>query len=64
MKFHVESWWRRFLAYWRLDLDMVCEMSRGRLPEADYHDYPDSLLGEPIHMYVHHCRRCGKAFTI
>lgn len=60
----LSSWWRRCKAYYRLDLNLVCEMSRGLPANADYHDYPDSLLTVPFHMYEHTCRRCGKEFTI
>jgi hypothetical protein len=54
---------RWILARFRLDLDVVCEESRG-LGLVDYHDYPDSTAGEPWHFYTHTCRRCGKEFTI
>jgi hypothetical protein len=57
-------WWQRFKAYWRLDLYLICEMSRGLPADRDYHDYPDSLVAGPLHMYEHTCRRCGKHFTI
>lgn len=60
----MRRWRRRFLAYFRLDLEAVCEMSEGRLPESDYHDWKDSTLGAPWHMTTHYCKRCGKAFTI
>lgn len=56
--------WKRFLAYWRLDLMAVCEESKGRNLDNDYHDYPDSFIGEPLHMYTHVCKRCGKEFII
>jgi hypothetical protein len=56
--------WRRFLAYWRLDLKAVCEESAGRGLYDDYHDYPDGIAGEPWHFYTHTCRRCGKGFCI
>ena len=58
---------RRFLkwigARFRLDLDAVCELSRGR-GLNDYHDYPDSEHGEPWHFVTLKCKRCGKEFTI
>ncbi len=57
----IRSLLRRFLAFWRFDLDLVCELSRGG---KEYHDYPDSLVGEPWHFFRHTCRRCGKSFTI
>jgi hypothetical protein len=56
--------WRRFLAWTRIDLDAVCELSRGLSEDGDYHDYPDSVIGEPLHFYTHTCKRCGKRFTI
>lgn len=56
--------WRWFLAYFRLSDAAVCEMSRGRARDRDYHDWPDSDLGAPWHEANHHCTRCGKAFTI
>ncbi len=56
--------WRLFLAHYHLDLDAVCEMSAGRLPEADFHSWHDSTLGAPWFQCLHYCKRCGKAFTI
>ena len=55
--------WRWFLAWTRIDLDLVCELSRGK-GLVDFHDYPDSTAGEPWHFYTHTCARCGKQFTI
>jgi len=52
-----------FLALFRLSLTAVCEESRG-LGLVDYHDYPDSTVGEPWHFFTHTCKRCGKKFTI
>lgn len=50
-------------AYFRLDLNLVCELSKTSL--YDFHDYPDSTNGgEPWHFYTHTCKRCGKEFTI
>lgn len=57
-------WWKWFLAYFRLDLDAVCEMSRGRGRHNDYHDWPDSRTKAPWHGWTHVCERCGKKFTI
>ncbi len=58
---------RRFIrwikARYRLDLKVVCEMSRG-LGMNDYHDYPDSEYGEPWHFVTLKCKRCGKEFCI
>lgn len=53
--------WRLFLAYFRLSEAAVCELSTD---EREFHDYPDSTVGEPWHFYVHTCRRCGRGFTI
>lgn len=53
-----------FLAFFRLDLNVVCEMSRGRGFYDDYHDYPDSEDGIPWHMTELKCKRCGKEFCI
>lgn len=53
--------WKRFKAYWRIDLKAVCEMSKdGR----DYHDWPDSVEAFPFHMADLTCKRCGKKFGI
>lgn len=56
--------WRLwFRAATRRDLQAVCDL--GILPGmTDYHDYPDSEDGYPIHFHVHTCRRCGKQFRI
>ena len=56
--------WRWFLARFRLDMGAVCEMSRGRPPWADYHDYDDSGEGRPDHFALLECKRCGKRFFI
>lgn len=56
--------WKRFLATFRLDLDAVCELSRDRGLDDDYHDYPDDIHGEPWHFAELQCKRCGKKFTI
>lgn len=55
--------WHRFLAYFRLNKKLVCEMSRG-MGDTDYHDYPDSIEGGPLHFTRLTCKRCGKRFTI
>lgn len=54
--------WRWFLARFRLDMSAVCEMSRGRGPRDDFHDYPDDILGTPAHFCPMTCKRCGKTF--
>jgi hypothetical protein len=53
-----------FLAWTRLSPAAVCEMSRGREPNADFHDYKDGTIKDPMHFYTYTCERCGKAFTI
>lgn len=56
--------WRRFLAFYRLDMTAVCEESRG-MGDVDYHDYPDDALGSFMcHMVKLKCVRCGKEFTV
>jgi hypothetical protein len=40
-----------------------CELSRSMGP-YDYHDYLDSIYGEPWHMVLLTCKRCGKQFYI
>jgi hypothetical protein len=59
----VRRLWRKILARFRLSLAAVCEESAG-LGAVDYHDYPDSTVGEPWHFYTHTCKRCGKKFFI
>jgi hypothetical protein len=56
--------WRWFLARFHLSDRVVCEMSEGLPPHADYHDYPDSEGGYPDHFATLRCKRCGKEFTI
>jgi hypothetical protein len=56
--------WCLFLARFRLDLNAVCEMSRGRGPHEDFHDYDDSKEKVPMHFYEYSCERCGKKFFI
>jgi hypothetical protein len=56
--------WRVFLAFFRLDLDLVCELSRGKGLYDDYHGYPDSDFGYPMLLQPHRCVRCGKHFYL
>lgn len=56
------KFWRRFLAFTRLSLAAVCEESKAG--GYDFHDYPDSTIGLPLHFHVHACKRCGKEFVI
>jgi hypothetical protein len=58
------TFWRRFLAWTRWSKTAVCEGSAGRDEWSDYHDYPDSVAGEPWHFYLHTCKQCGKGFYI
>ena len=51
------------IAFFRLDLNVVCEMSKGR-GHFDFHDYRDSDLGAPWHFIPPQCVRCGKTFHI
>lgn len=53
-----------FLAYFRLSNYAICEMSIGRGPREDYHDYPDSPGKKPLHHALLTCARCGKSFYI
>lgn len=56
--------WRWVQARFRLDLDAVCELSRGRGHHDDFHDYPDDIVGTPCHFVVMTCKRCGKNFCM
>ena len=55
--------WHWFLAFFRIDLGLVCALSRGK-GLVDYHDYHDTAEGEPWHFCKLKCKRCGKEFTI
>lgn len=59
----MKALWKWFLARFRLDAAAVCEMSAGK-GLADYHDYPDSEHGLPMHFCTLKCKRCGKEFVI
>jgi len=50
-------------ARFRLNVFAVCEASAS-CGIVDYHDYPDSIEGEPWHFVLLTCKRCGKKFTI
>jgi hypothetical protein len=56
--------WLWFLARFRLSDYAICEMSKGRGPRDDFHDYPDAETRSPIHMTLLRCSRCGKGFYI
>ena len=60
----MRRFWLWFLARFRLDMQAVCEMSRGKGLHDDYHDYPDDSLGTPCHFAVLRCKRCGKEFVM
>jgi hypothetical protein len=57
---HKLWWW--LLARFRLSDRAVCEMSRGRGPHEDFHDYEDDVHGLPDHFALLTCKRCGKTF--
>jgi hypothetical protein len=52
---------RWFAAYFRLNLRIVCEESKNG---KDYHDYPDDVVGVPMHWAEMTCERCGKKFYL
>jgi hypothetical protein len=57
--------WKWFLARFRLSASAVCEMSVGRGPHEDFHDYEDDESHPyPSHFIPYHCSRCGKEFYI
>jgi hypothetical protein len=60
----LSRFWLWFLARFHLSDAAVCEMSKGRGLHDDYHDYPDDVLGEPLHFIELVCKRCGKRFCI
>jgi hypothetical protein len=57
-------WWKFFLALTRLSSEAVCEMSAGRGLNNDFHNYRDSVVGQPGNGYTHTCERCGKPFVL
>lgn len=50
-----------FLAYFRFNQSAICALSQG---PNDYHDYPDSIEGVPMHFHTYRCKHCGKEFEI
>lgn len=65
MRAWLKRLWRWYQARMRLNLDAVCEMSKGKGPHEDYHDYPDDhTYPYPCHFVPYHCSRCGKEFYI
>lgn len=63
MKF-IKTILKYIIAYFRLDDEIVCEMSKGRGPHNDFHDYHDDVYGKPEHFSKLKCKRCGKEFYI
>lgn len=61
MKAYLKKLWLQIVATLHLSDRVVCELSAS-LGEHDYHDYDDSLEGEPWHMILLTCKRCGKKF--
>ncbi len=59
----MKRFWRWFKARFRIDLDLVCDLSKG-MDDVDYHDYPDDIHGYPDHFVQLTCKRCGKRFRI
>ena len=55
---------RRLLARLRWSQRAICEESQGRGLYDDFHDYPDTVHGEPWHFTDLTCRHCGKQFRI
>ena len=51
---YLRTSWKSFLAFWRLDLAAVCEMSKNG---KQYHDYPDDPDGTPDHFVELTCER-------
>lgn len=56
--------WLWFLAFYHLNDDAICLMSRGRGLHDDFHDYPDDAMGVPSHFVTLRCKRCGKEFAM
>lgn len=54
---------RKIIAFLRLNDQIVCKESKNK-DLIDYHDYPDSIEGEPWHFVKLTCKRCNKQFTI
>lgn len=54
---------RKIIAILRLSDKIVCEESAG-MGLYDYHDYPDSIEGEPWHFIGMECKRCNKKFIM
>jgi hypothetical protein len=52
---------RKIVAFYRLNLTIVCEESKG-MGLVDFHNYPDDAVGTPSHGLTLICKRCGKQF--
>jgi hypothetical protein len=60
----LRRFWRWVQARYRLDMEAVCELSKGKGP-VDFHDYPDDEHGSFMcHMVDLQCKRCGKLFRV
>lgn len=57
----IKYYWKHFKGRMRLDLNLVCELSK-TMGMYDYHDYPDDEIGTPCHFVILKCKRCGKEF--
>ena len=56
--------WLWLAAFFRWSETAICEMSRGRDGNVDFHDWQDSEAFSPLHFTDHKCVRCGKEFTL
>ena len=55
---------RFYIALFHLNDKIVCEESERLKSVIDFHDYKDSIEGEPWHFVLLQCKRCGKYFRI
>lgn len=53
--------WTWIKAVLRIDLKAVCEASKGRPLESDFHCWLDTDTADTLEP-INHCRRCGKSF--
>ena len=58
------NWLKHLVAFLHLSDRVVCELSVGLGVADDYHDYPDSIEGQPWHFTTLTCKRCSKKFII
>ena len=54
---------KQISAFFHIRQKDVCELSK-YAGLHDYHDYYDSVTGQPWHFFVMKCRYCGKAFVM